>query len=60
MMRIRRKDGRIVTVPAGYVVRDGETIVVGAMFMDSMAGLMASNAPLRLTARACTMVAVGR
>jgi hypothetical protein len=39
MMRIRRKDGRIVTVPSGYIMQDGETIVVGAMFMDGMDGL---------------------
>jgi hypothetical protein len=39
MKRIRRRDGRVVMVADNYVMQDGETIVVGAMFMDSMDGL---------------------
>jgi hypothetical protein len=35
-MKIKRRDGTVIEVPAGYTVRDGETLVVGgAMFMDS-------------------------
>ena len=39
MKRIRRRDGSVVTVADNYVMQDGETIVVGAMFMDGLDGL---------------------
>jgi hypothetical protein len=34
-MKIRKRDGTVAEVSDGYILTDGETLVVGAMFMDS-------------------------